>query len=472
MTKSKYKLHIVLFLLISVNLALHETIYAVVVTLPQALFMLYLIATKKDYEKVLFFHFLFVFTTLAVPYSQLTTPGDSSGGLYNYSRLKIAGPLALSQLIMVLIFIYGLLKQGRIVFFKEQKPLIYVLFFFFVVGSVISLYGLAFDDYSIQKMVTYFVYISVLVLTIILVCLSNNYSDLVRLSYVLLVVSPIASVFVYLIGFSTVYGNSYIPGMIEVAYFSPILIYKQFRYKNWNLLELISILCCFILAATGATGGKGIIIISFIILATLLSQVSLKKIFLIITMPLLFFIMIRFISYDDMYAFNGLLLYKMESVWLLLKFIVNFDMDVINYIPMSPRVRVIEFFLIMQKNSQDIISFLFGQGYGGWYEDVYGYFSGMDLSSAFSESELNSGRYHSAHDFFAVLPFLHGLSGMMLMAYVVMYYLRKISNTYTYLSIFIFLLSIYFNNQYGSFSVFLILISCSVDFYRLHEIRK
>ncbi|WP_264404133.1 hypothetical protein [Vibrio owensii] len=472
MITSKYKLHFFSFLLISANLALHETIYAVILTLPQAMFMLYLMAKQRDYEKILFFHFLFVFTTLAVPYSQLTSPGDSEGGLYNYSRLKLIGPLALSQLMMILVLMYGILKRGRITFLAEQKPLVYLLSFFFIVGTIFSLYGFAFDDYSFQKMLTYFVYISVLILTIVLVCMSKSYNELIRLSYVLLVVAPIASVFVYLIGFSTVYGSSSIPGMIEVAYFSPILIYKQIRYKNWNFLEIVSIICCFILAATGATGGKGIIIIAFTIMVSFLSQVSLKTLFIIMTIPILMFGMSQFVSYDDIHSFNGLLLYKLESVWLLLKFVFNFDMSIINIMPMSPRVRVIEFYLIMQKNSQDIVSFLFGQGYGGWYEDIYGYFSGMDLSSAFSESELNSGRYHSAHDFFAVLPLLHGFSGMLFMGLLVVYYLKRIKCKYTYLAVFPFLLSIYFNNQYGSFAVFLILISCTPSFYRLHEIKK
>ena len=448
-----HKTHIYCFILTSINLVFHETVFSLLLAIPQIILIFYLIVSQKDYDKVVYFHVMFLFTTLAVPYSQLTNPGDAGAGLFNYSRLKLIGPLAVSQFLMVTILMYGVIKSPRMRVLKEQKPIISLIFYFFITGIILSGFGLAFNDYSYQKFLTYIVYISVLVLTAVMICLIKNHEDIVKLVYSLLLMAPIASVVVYLMGVSTSYGSSEIPGMTEVAYFSPILIYKCFSQRKTSLIEVISIICCLYLATTGATGGKGIVVIFLVMILTAASKMSVKTIGYVFVLCGASILGSTFITYEQIHNYNGLLLYKLESVRMLLTFIFDFDMGIINILPMSPRVRVIELYLILQQNSTNLVYLLFGQGFGGWYEDSVGYFAGIDLKSAFSPEELDKSRYHSSHDFFTTIPFFHGIVGTVFMGYVSFYYVTKIRNNYLYLSILPFLLSIYFNNQFGAFAI-------------------
>ncbi|WP_394494196.1 hypothetical protein [Shewanella sp. ENK2] len=409
------KTHVYCFLLTIVNLIFHESPLGLIISVPQIIFMCFLLVTNKEYDKILYFHIMFVFTTLAIPYSQLTNPGEGSMDMYNYSRLKLLGPLAFSQLLLVGLIGYGILKNGIVRVSPKSKPLSYLLIYFLLSGAVLSFYGLAFNEYSFIKMLTYFVYISVLVLTLVSVLMLKNTEKIYQLLYSLLLMAPIASVSVYLLGFSSSYGSSTVPGMTEVAYFSPILIYKMISERKISYLEVFSVLCCIYLASTGASGGKGIIVILAVIVLSLITKVTIKRITVLSMLVLGFLLMLLFVSYDELYEFNSLLLYKLESVWLLFNFIFSFNMDMLGILPMSPRVRVIELYLIFQENGKSIVYFLFGQGFGGWYQDTLGYFSGIDLSSAFSENEIRTGRFHSAHDFFAILPFFHGIFGVFFM---------------------------------------------------------
>lgn len=454
-----YRILLYCFVLTSANLILHESIFSLFLSIPQIVFIIYLVVSQKSYDRIVFYHMLFLFTTLAIPYSQLTNPGDVSAGLLNYSRLKLLGPIAVSQCLLLIILLYGVLKSPKMRVVKQQKPIIYLILYFFITGTVLSSFGLAFNDYSTVKMLTYFVYISVLLLTAIMVSLVDNTEYIKRLVYSLLVTAPIAAVVVYFLGFSAEYGNSKIPGMTEVAYFSPILIYKVFIDKKTSFIELVSIICSLYLVTTGAPGGKGIIVIAFIVLLTVFSKVSMKTFIYICLLSIVTIVASTFLTYEQIHNYNGLLLYKLESVYMLVKFIFDFDMRLINLLPMSPRVRVIELYLIVQQQSDNIIYFIFGQGYGGWYKDLYGYFSGIDLKSAFSPAEIQQNKFHSSHDFFTTLPFFHGALGVIFMGYVFLYYLKKVKDHYFYLSIFPFLMSIYFNNQFGAFAIVVLLIA-------------
>lgn len=454
-----YKLSLYCFFLTSANLILHETIFSLLLSFPQIVFIIYLVVSQKGYDRVVFYHMLFLFTTLAIPYSQLTNPGEASAVLLNYSRLKLVGPIAVSQCLLLMILLYGLVKSHNMRVFKQQKPILCLILYFFITGSILSSIGLAFNDYSTSKMLTYFVYISVLLLTAVMLCMVDNTDNIRKLVYSLLVTAPIAAVVVYFLGFSAEYGNSKIPGMTEVAYFSPILIYKFFTEKKSSFIEFISIVCSLYLVFTGAPGGKGIIVIAFIILLTFISKVSIKTFIYICLLSIVTILATTFLSYEEIHAYNGLLLYKLESVYMLLTFVFDFDMRLVNLLPMSPRVRVIEFYLILQEQSENLVYLMFGQGYGGWYKDAYGYFSGVDLKSAFSPEEIQQNKFHSSHDFFTTLPFFHGLFGVIFMGYVFFYYLKKVKNDYLFISIVPFLMSIYFNNQFGAFAIVVLLIA-------------
>lgn len=451
------KVAVITLCLTSFNLIFHESRLALLVSIPQIFYILYMLACNHKYEKLVFYHLLFTFTTLAIPYSQLTSPGDVNSGLYNYSRLKLLGPIAVSQCLLILILMRGIVNVARMRIEREQKPMLLMVIYFTASALLTSAIGFSIDEYSARHFLTYSVYIGILCLFSLLILLVKDKTKIVNLMYILLVVSPISAVIVYLFGFSTKYGNSEIPGMTEVSYFSAILIYKVVKDGKLSFVELLSIVCTFILAFTGATGGKGIVVILFILLIALLSKVTVKTFLLIGAFSILVALGNMFISLDDVKNLSDLFTYKMESLLLLIKFIFEMDMSLIDSLPMSPRVRVIELYLIFEQNYKNLVSFLFGQGYGGWYEDAREMFFGIDLSSAFSLDEIRTNRFYSAHDFFTVIPFFHGLIGVVMFMFVTSYYFFKMNESYLYLAIIPFLLSIYFNNQFGSIAIVMIL---------------
>jgi len=448
---------LLIFLLITLNLIFHGTVLAVIVCIPQFFIIIIYLLSSKNNDRTIYYHFLFTFSCLAIPYLQLLGVSGDDAALYNYSRLKVAGPISASQVLLVLIILKGIYLRNTIKITTDMKPIFYMLVYFLISSFVIGILGFMVDDYRVNNFITYFIYLFILVLYCICLLSVKNKRDIFRLFEKLIVLSPIASVAVYVFGFSAVYGNSAIPGMIEVAYFAPIILIKMCNERRVSLLGIISLLSSVFLLSTGAPGGKGLAVFLFIFLAAFFSFMRIRDVIYLVCFGMLFLLITPNISQSDVSDYSGLLLYKVESFYLLIESLFNFNL--IKYLPLSPKIRIYEIILIWESGMKNVFYFLFGHGYGGYYIDELNLFSGMDLSTAFSNYERTADKYYSSHDFFTVIPFLHGAVGSLIYVLVSMKYFFQSSVSYLYISIVPLFLSFYFNNQFGSFGVLCILLA-------------
>ena len=101
---------------------------------------------------------------------------------------------------------------------------------------------------------------------------------------------------------------------------------------------------------------------------------------------------------------------KMWQVKTLMEFI--FLGEGLQLIANSPYIRITSLINVLYEGLSNPIILLFGNGYGGYFNDHFNYFSGIDLSKgAFSDIEIMSGDYYSGHDTIVTVPMLNGIIG-------------------------------------------------------------
>jgi hypothetical protein len=450
--------HVLLFVTFTVlNLLTHEKYIGVLISIPQFIIVFVLIIQNK-LEKAFLYHLIFTLTCLAVPFSQLVNPGAVEFGLYNYSKLKIFGPVGVFHILILAIFISKLKSKLKFNDDNLLKLLFNSFFYFAITGFVFGLIGLAFFDYYLVHFVSYTIYIFILIIHFILLLQFNTKEFLDKIYNLvcnLLISAPIASFFLFLIGESIIYGNKQISIMTEVGYFSCILVFSLFQF-NKIILPLISFIIGIFLLSDGGSGGKGIIF-TVLILILFLYKVLLKKnisnptflfrrkIIFLFSLPILFFLI-----YKSSMIFSNLFIYKFESILQLVNVFNGFDFFYL--IPESPRIRIISSLNIWYEQiTQNLFSFFIGNGFGAYFYDNFNFFSNMRMKGAFRPEEIISGKYGRPHDTFAAVPLANGLIGLFLILKLTYYYTKR-ALKYNFLgfSAILFLgLAFYFNSQLG-----------------------
>lgn len=444
-------------LLIVVNLGTHETSWGLIVSIPQILFVLTLIALNKT-EKAFFYHLIFTITCLAIPFSQITNPGESQYGLFNYSKLKIIGPLAYYHVITFIIFFLMIKRKIGI----DRGSLFYSLIKIFVflggIGIFFGIIGVLFFEYYPHHFIAYSVYIIVIVVHAILLAkfYSQEFLQKIFQSIVaVLIAAPIASVILKFFGVTTFYGTTVIPVSNEVVYYSVFLIFTIFQFRKF-VLPLISVFISLFILIEGGLGGKGVVIYAIAFIGFLISPFTpyynkyyrkrsqIVKGFLYPSL-LLFVIQIQsFFSNPD----NKLFMYKFESFILMFK--VFSGLEYIDLIPASPRVRIISLLNVLYDQIRNPIKLLFGSGYGSYFYDHYGLFQGMDLKTGFRQQEILMGKFGRPHDTLVAVPLANGFLGLFFILKLVYQYIMRIK--YNFLAFAVvpwLLLTFYFNSQFG-----------------------
>ncbi len=444
-------------LFVFLNLITHETKLALLVSIPQILFVIGLLILNRT-EKAFFYHLIFTITCLAIPFSQITNPGESLYGLYNYSKLKIIGPLGYYHLVNFAIFLIALKRKLKV----EKKSLFFslikVLFFLGATGIVFGIIGLLFFDYYLNHFVSYSVYILIILINAILLAKFHSEKFLNRIFrgiIAVLIASPIASIILKLIGKTMLYGNTSIPILNEVAYYSIFLIFAIYQFRNY-VFPLIAVGISILLLIDGGMGGKGIIINALTVFVFLISafmpyyRKNYKKrtnLVKAILFPCLLVFIVQIQSFFSN-SENKLFIYKFESFILMFKAFKG--LEYIDVIPASPRVRIISLINIFHDQIRNPIKLLFGSGYGAYFHDHYNLFEGMDLRSGFRKEEVLAGRYGRPHDTLVAVPLANGFFGLFLLLGVVYGYILRIK--YNFLAFAVvpwLLLAFYFNSQFG-----------------------
>ncbi|PRZ21003.1 hypothetical protein [Flavobacterium granuli] len=471
MNEFSYKYVVLYILLIIGNSLTHEKITGILISFPEIIAVIYLLFTSKT-EKAFFFHIVFTISCLAIPFSQITNPEESHYGLFNYSKLKLIGPVGVYHLIMFSFYIRTFRLKVTIppnsVFYLLYKTII----FLGASGILIGIFGLLFFGYYIEYFVIYTSYILTLYLTsfvLIRLPFESFVTKLSKMLIELMIAAPIAALFVYLLGFTSQYGTEEVSIIIEVVYFSMALIFAYYHMRNF-LLPILSFLITGFLLMDGGMGGKGILFMGIILIlflfmafnkkATGYDIVKRRKNIQLALIPVLMFGFIKLTSYIENSEYN-LFLYKLENVTLMVN--VFQGIDGINLIPESPRVRIVEIMSIYNELFSNPFFLLFGKGYGSYFSDDFKLLANMDLINAYKDIEISNNKYGGVHDSFSSIPLANGLIGVFLVFRLVIKYIKMINHNFmAYAAIPWLAFTFYYNVQFGIIAMLLLY---SSEFY-------
>lgn len=463
MIQISYKSVIVYTLITFIAIRFHESPLGLLLTFPQCLLVFYYLL-KCNLLEAYKWHLVFSLTCLAVPFSSITDPGQNYA-LYNYSKFKLVGPVSLSLLISCIILTIAIFHKKKIVFpnnlFTQlNKLLIYLSTFGIFVGVI----GLFMMNYNIDAFITFTMYIVPLIINgIILLLLDSDGYKVKMLSTILelLISSPLASLLCLLTGFFTTYSADKIIPQNELEYYSSILIFSIFYMKKCQLPLCAGILS-FLFGFYGGTGGKGIItnVIFFVFFLVFLfkgKELVFKRRIKITRIVVITLSIICFSSLSVLVV-NELFLWKLYNVVAL--FDVFQGMEGIDLIPNSPKIRIVSMIDILYPFKDNPIKVLLGTGYGGYFYDYINGFATSDLSHAFSQYEISTGRFSRPHDTLAAVPLVNGIVGLWWIVKLSIFYIKRYQRNFLSLATIPWLLlTFYYNPQYGLVGLIMLYVS-------------
>lgn len=468
MREFSYKNILLYTILIIANSVTHEKISGLFISLPQIVIVVFLLLKGKT-DKAFLLHLVFTITCLAIPFSQIINPEESQYGLFNYSKLKLLGPVGVFHIIMLGFFMRTIRFKIKIprnsIFYSLYKTII----FLGISGILVGIFGLVFLDYYLEYFILYTSYILTLFFTAFVLIRMSFCFNLHKMLLEVLISAPIAAFLVFLLGFSSKYGGENISILIEVVYFSMALIFAYYHLKSY-LLPLISFFFTSFFLLDGGMGGKGIIFMVCVLLIFLITSFnknttginiqSRKRILRFAMVPLLSFSVFKFVSYIENSEYN-LFLYKLENVTLLVNVFSGFNG--LSLIPESPRVRIIEVLNIFRELLSNPFFLFFGKGYGSYFSDSYGLLGGADLINAYKAVEIRSDKYGGVHDSFSSIPLANGIIGLYLVFRLVIKYFKMIKHNFmAYSAIPWLAFTFYYNVQFGIVAMLLLF---SAEFY-------
>jgi len=113
----------------------------------------------------------------------------------------------------------------------------------------------------------------------------------------------------------------------------------------------------------------------------------------------------------------------------------------------SPYIRIAEVLNVIDNSLNNIITFVIGHGYGGYYTDSLNLFSGIDLSNGgFPDEMIKVGRFYKGHSVYPTAMLYNGLIGLVLLLRLGLMYLKNIDKTFLVFSGFmLFMYGFYFD---------------------------
>lgn len=444
----------------------HESVSGLILTIPQLFFILYLLYHKKILEAYKW-HIIFSLTCIAIPFSSIIAPGIAYE-LFNYSKLKLIGPVSVSLIITLMILSYTIINHYKFVISdKLFYNLCLLLSAFAFYGILLGTIGLLWFNYNLDVFITFSVYIIPLLLNALIIFALNSNGlkkELTSTLIELLISSPIASLLCYLFHITSLYSNDIVIPQNELGYYSFLLLFSVIFIKKWILPFIAAILSLWLMKF-GGEGGKGIII-NCVILIFFLSilfknkNILFKqrvKIFRLIIIIIFFF---SGVSIYNIFISNNLFIWKLQNIASL--FDVFDGIDAIAYMPNSPRIRIVSLIDIIQGFQYSPLSVIFGTGYGGYFYDHLNILSQSDLSHAFSDYEINTGRYSRPHDTYAAVPLVNGVIGLFLLVKTAIQYIKNYkTNFFSLAAVPWLLLTFYYNAQFAIIGLLLLYISSS-----------
>lgn len=422
------------------NIVLYGSPFNLIITIPSILYVLFLIF-KGDLSRALFFHLIFIVTSVSH-----VAIGDFDGAItpYGYFSLKLYGPLTISYLINILLFIQYLTKKKlRIDKTNHLHKLFLVFVYFAASGCGLGLIGMLFAGYSVNYFITYNVYImNLIMLMTCMLCERTSYLQIkgkLHLYYILKA-GILSSFILFLLGSTMEYGGVNVVTRPDISSLS-FLIIASLAPNSKQKTNVIYILLYLFILMLGGASGKDFIFIAISLLYVLYFYFRTNPVKAIVvatlcTAPIL-------IILNTGIEFNQLFNDKFSQFSSLLN-IFNGHLD---EVARSPYIRIASMINIYSENLTNPIYFLLGRGYGGYFTDSLGLFSGIDLYlGAFSPEQINSGHFYSAHSSLAVIPLLHGFGGIAIIGIMIWRFVRLSKYDHCFLVVIPWILLMFYYN--------------------------
>lgn len=419
----------------------------ILISIPQ-----YIIVLKNlfsgDIRNAVLLHFAFILLSVSSQgvYGMFDTQNFS---MYNYGTIKLIGPIRacyLINILMVFIIVTGNRKQVRKTLYSR---LFNIMLYLAISGIIVGFGGLLLNPYySFMAMMDNCIYMFVLLSSMYILLHMMDEGTVKSAYYICLIVIMVGPV-VGALGYSFLhitssYGMYDIVVNIESAYFGALLIYGLLyvRQKTFLYFSIIA----FLYVSFFSIGGKSIFGIAFCFMSlayilifdkeTKLNYPKSSRILRPCLIVLLIFIVpILLPMLGDSFA-----AYKLTSA--LSMFSGNLD-----DISRSPFIRVASLINILYEGIQNPLVFLFGNGYGGYFEDHFNYFVGLDLEKgAWGAEEVATGRFHSGHDTMVSVPLFNGFIGVCLLIKICWQYIKRIKYNYLGAVAFLWILLVFYSN--------------------------
>ncbi len=451
-----------------VNIVTLGEVVNVLLTIPQVCVVLYVLFVKRDTKTALLYHVIFILASVSA--LNAVGMGDEDNRflvIYSYARLKLIGPVGVSYVIWIFIFINSLHSWERMPRNSMLYSLYKVTLYLFIGGNLLGFFGfVARSGYNLESYLSYNVYI---VITLVAeLCFLLNYSDdyinrCCSLVPYLLYGSIISSLIsFFFVGVATSYG-AYEDIILQpdIMYFAPVLLLYYFHSKE-KVVPLFFFLV-YVAINLSSTSGKGLIFIAlavfvFVVLGMFgvhfnygtAKQKRITKAVIIASAAIIVLFIVPSLTTE-----GNLFGQKLQDVFSL------FSGD-LSKVDRSPYIRIATILNIVDNNLSNPLFLLFGQGYGGFFTDSLSlFYSGIDLEKgAWPPEMVASGRFSTAHDTFAVVPLLNGIWGFYLIFKISWRYIKNVRYNYLAFASLIWLLfTFYYNTQYAVIGTFFLFCS-------------
>ena len=451
-------------LIASFNIVTVGSALSAILTIPQYILVFYLILSGK-LEKAILWHFTFVMLGLSSQGAMGMFEGEQIQ-LYNYTVIKLVGPIRACYAINILLVILLLSKRNSI----DRSTLFYRLYKVFLLicgmATIIGLIGLLFNPYYTWKgFIGHLIYMFVVLSSMyILLCFSKTLlcKSAYNIGIYVLLAACTASVFCYLfLGVKATYGGLDMVYTTDVVFFSPILILGLLYFK-YNIPVIIGVVSAIVINIASLSG-KGVFAVAFCVLVAIYlmffnkkyKEEHSKRIHLV--RPLITFLIIVVVAVISATNTLSLTIYKANSALSMF----NGDLEQIDS---SPYIRVASLINILHEGMNNIFVLLFGNGYGGYFEDQLNLFAGLDLErGAWNEDDVKLGRFHSGHDSMVTLPLFNGIIGTVLVINICIRYIKRININYFNAIAFLWVLLLFYANTVFAYAGTFLLFAAEYD---------
>lgn len=391
---------------------------------------------------------------------------------FSYAKVKLVGPFTLNYIMLGVLWLNTLNFKTKV----DKNSLIMkfrnMVKYFIIIGTLIGLIGFVIDgNYKFKYLIDSLLYVVVAFLYVdtFIKLYNESYSKQFAISTIcMLAASAISAVLTfYLFGVSAEYSvdESFISN--PIYYMTPCLLIGLFQLHDVQL-RIVAIIAVVFYVASALIMSRGATYLTmFVAIVLLVYLVYFKNshknklinrlrvllpVLLVLGIPLLLSIVLssgeisgnkfkQFISLFSLFDFN-------ESFSTRLALIGR-----------SPYIRIAQVIDIFNEGINNIITLIFGKGYGSYYTDSLNLFHGIDLSlGVYPDDMINAGKFYKAHNVISCTLLYNGLLGLFFMFKLGFSYLACIDKTFLAFAGFsLFLYGFYFDT--------VALVSCSMALF-------